>query len=120
MEKKEIKRSHKRIGSTANPLQKVCAVCGRNFTVPRWRPNAKYCSARCQHISLRAENNLTCPCCGKMFHRKQSHIKRFKGNQGFYCSKECAKMGMRERMSGENNHQYGLRGRLMHLSKNVN
>lgn len=55
---------------------------------------------------------MVCAACGKLFHGKPSHFKRFKGKEGFFCSRECAKVGMRLRMTGENNHQYGLRGSL--------
>lgn len=91
-------------------IQKTCLVCGCTFAVPHWRAEAKYCSPACRQIALHAKQNVICACCGKPFHRKQSHLDRYKGAQGFFCSKECAKQGMRERMSGENNHQYGLRG----------
>lgn len=93
-------------------VEKTCLVCGEKFSVPNWRKSAKYCSVKCQRMSLRAENNLVCPCCGKEFHRKNSHIKRYIGSYGFYCSKECLKIGRKMMMSGENNHQYGLKGSL--------
>lgn len=93
-------------------LEKVCPVCGKTFTYPHWRKNVKCCSKECLGKTFRAKENMVCPTCGKPFHLKQSHIDRFIGAQGFYCSKECAKAGMRERMTGENNHQYGLKGEL--------
>lgn len=91
-------------------LEKECPVCGKTFVYPHWRKNVKCCSKKCLGQTLRAENNMICPSCGKPFHLKQSHIRRFIGAQGFYCSKKCAKKGMRARMLGEGNHQYGLKG----------
>lgn len=92
-------------------ITKHCKICGKEFKVPVWRAlTAKYCSKECQSKSLKAESNLVCPACGKTFHRKPSHINRFKGLQGFFCSKECAKKGMSERMTGDANHQFGLKG----------
>lgn len=91
-------------------IDKKCIICGKDFKVPHWRTNAKYCSKECVGIGLRSKDLIECPACGKMFHRKPFYLKRFKGEQGFFCSKECAKVGMRERMTGEKNHQYGLKG----------
>ena len=53
-------------------------------------------------------NNSICPICGKEFYVKPSQKKKCKNN---YCSKECLYESTRIRMSGENNHQYGLRGK---------
>ena len=65
-------------------IDKVCAVCGKEFKIPHWRKDtAKYCSVECQRKSLKAEPNLICPVCGKKFHRKQYHINRYKGDFGF-------------------------------------
>lgn len=55
--------------------------------------------------------NLICPVCGKQFHRKQSYINKRVWNGETCCSSECSKIIRREKMSGEGNHQYGLRGR---------
>lgn len=93
-------------------IEKTCQTCGKIFFVPHWRLSAKYCSPDCRQVALHAPANVVCPACGKLFHRKPSYIKRFKGNEGFYCSKECSKMGDRIRMTGSRNHQYGLRGKL--------
>lgn len=94
-------------------ISKVCIVCGKEFKVPHWRKDtAKYCGVVCQHKSLKAKPNLICPICGKRFHRKRSHINRFKGDFGFCCSKKCDTEVRRLRMTGENNHQYGLKGEL--------
>lgn len=51
--------------------------------------------------------NCECPICGKLFHRKPSCIKKNKTN---YCSRECHREAKKDYMSGEKNHQYGLKG----------
>lgn len=52
--------------------------------------------------------NATCEICGKKFHLKPYNIMRSKHH---YCSVECHREGKREYCKGENNHQYGLRGK---------
>lgn len=93
-------------------IEKQCEICGKSFQVPHWRPNAKYCSRVCSDKSHHAPPNLICAVCGKPFHRKPYHIKRCKGEFGFCCSRECSTILRTKMMSGENNHQYGLRGHL--------
>jgi dUTP pyrophosphatase len=53
--------------------------------------------------------NCVCPICGKGFHLKPSAIKKAKNN---YCSRECHREAKKKYMSGEYNHQYGLKGKL--------
>lgn len=94
-------------------IDKICLICGKEYQVPHWRKDkSKYCSVDCQRTSLKAAPNLICPICGKHFHRKPYHIKRCKGDLGFCCSKSCDTELRKTRMSGENNHQYGLKGKL--------
>jgi dUTP pyrophosphatase len=52
--------------------------------------------------------NLTCPICGKKFHLKPYRIKKYKNH---YCSRECHKEAKKEYMSGEKNHQFGIKGK---------
>lgn len=54
-----------------------------------------------------SELNCVCPICGTKFHKKPSAIKKCKNS---YCSKECHRIAKMEYMSGEKNHQYGLKG----------
>lgn len=55
---------------------------------------------------IKKENNVVCAICGKLFHIPPSMFK-FKTH---CCSMECSKEWRRQRMTGEKNHQYGLRG----------
>lgn len=52
-------------------------------------------------------NNCKCPICGKAFHCKPYHLKKYKTH---YCSKECQNEARKDYMRGSGNHQYGLRG----------
>lgn len=88
-------------------INKICKICGKEFKVPHWRKNAKYCSTECQNKSLHGELNCKCEICGKLMHRKPSWIKRYKH---ITCSKECLSKLKSVLYAGENNHQYGLRG----------
>ncbi len=54
------------------------------------------------------KENCKCDVCGKAFYRKPSHIKKAKNH---YCSKLCFWEGKKETMKGENNHQYGKKGK---------
>lgn len=54
--------------------------------------------------------NLICPICGKPFHRKPYTIKNASKRYGITCSRECSRKIRQITMSGENNHQYGLKG----------
>lgn len=93
-------------------LKKTCAVCGKGFEVPPWRPNAKYCGIECQRKSLHAEKETTCTQCGKKFHQKKSHKDRYCKNGVYFCSRKCQYEYKKTSFCGENNHQYGLRGKL--------
>lgn len=94
-------------------VNKKCEICGAEFKVPHWRENtAKYCSVECQRKSLRKENNCICPICGKAFHVKPYHLKKYGHSFGNYCSRECLTEARKSLMKGEGNHQYGLKGSL--------
>lgn len=56
---------------------------------------------------MKAENNITCEICGKEYHMKPSHLKRFKHHT---CSRECCNKLKSILYKGQGNHQYGLKG----------
>lgn len=96
-----------------------CEFCHKEFNCsPSRLKKAKHycCSRECQKklTALRHETdkdylNCVCPVCGKRFHLK--HYIESKG--GIHCcSKDCAIEIKRTQMTGENNHQYGLKGAL--------
>lgn len=68
-----------------------------------------------EEVKTRAERHksveVTCTQCGKKFMKKYSHVKkRESGN--FFCSRECLAIYKKVAFAGENNHQFGLRGKL--------
>ena len=94
-------------------IKKICATCGKEFEIPHWRQaKAKYCSTECANVGLRGDNNCICPTCGKAFHVKPYHLKRYGHSLGNYCSKACLTEARKTLYKGENNHQYGLKGPL--------
>ena len=56
---------------------------------------------------MKAENNTTCEICGKEYHVKPSHIKRYKHHT---CSRECCNKLKSILYKGSGNHQWGLKG----------
>lgn len=93
-------------------IEKKCPICGEKFKVPHWRPNAKCCSKKCLGLYLRAKPNTVCTQCGKEFHMKESQKTRYDRNHGYFCSQKCSSEYKKKVMSGESNHQYGLKGEL--------
>lgn len=57
----------------------------------------------------RKEPNTVCSCCGTPMYIKPSALKKAKTHT---CSRECHIDMCKKRMTGKNNHQYGLRGHL--------
>ena len=90
-------------------IKKICLICGKEFEVPHWRKNAKYCSPKCRQESLKGNLNCTCDVCGKQFHLKPYHLNKYKHH---CCSKECLNVLKQTLYKGEGNHQYGLKGDL--------
>ena len=90
-----------------------CANCECDIEIfhkARLEKERVYCSKQCLGEWVKKQNlNCTCPICGKKFHAKPYHLKRFKV---VCCSRECSKKHKSNYMKGEGNHQYGLKGRL--------
>lgn len=94
-------------------ISKKCECCGEIYEIPHWREHkSKYCSKKCSTEASKAPKNVVCAICGKPFHLKQSYIDKYEAKLGFCCSKKCQTEQMRIRMTGEGNHQYGLKGKL--------
>ena len=91
-------------------IKKKCLICDKDFEVPNWRKNsAKYCSKECQNKSLKGKPNCECKICKKKFHLKPYQISNKTGN---CCSRNCLNEYKKELMTGNKNHQYGLKGSL--------
>lgn len=89
-----------------------CKICGKEEDVcPSRFKNYCTCSRACNSIYLKNKSkpNTICPVCNKEFHCKPYHLKRCKT---VCCSRECDLVMRQIRMSGSNNHQYGLKGSL--------
>lgn len=94
-----------------------CENCGKEFycTPKRYLISKHHCCSRecakalAQKIREEDPNYLNCTCviCGKKFHLKQSQVNKYPTHT---CSKECHIEDCRRRMTGENNHQFGVRG----------
>lgn len=91
----------------------ICENCGiefycQNFRIRKYKHH--FCCKKCrsEYIISHRKLNCTCDWCGQKFYRIPSqieHNKRFNA-----CSRECEKNLRRQLMTGENNHQYGIRG----------
>lgn len=68
-------------------VEKVCEVCGAEFSVkPHRAKAAKYCSRKCSHKAQSKKVRRVCENCDKVFETHLSHIKR---GGGKYCSLKC-------------------------------
>lgn len=66
-----------------------CGYCGKSFKTKASKPTygyGKYCSKDCHSESMRIENFVKCPQCGKDFPTGNN-----KANRRKYCSKTCMK-----------------------------
>lgn len=96
-----------------------CDCCGVEFDCSPSRYNKSKthcCSKKCMNALMKEIReskkdyfNCVCPVCDKKFHAKPTHKKRYKA---ICCSMECCKKLKSINFSGENNHQYGLKGEL--------
>ena len=88
-------------------ITKICKQCGKEFDVPEYRKDAKYCCDECKHKALHGDLNCECEVCGKKFHLKLYALKKSKHHT---CSRECLNKLKSTLYKGEGNHQYGLKG----------
>lgn len=95
-----------------------CDCCGKPFMTSKQRyknNKTQCCSRECVRNFTRTKPNCECAICGKKIHRKPSEIKKYKN---VTCSRECLLELHKRNMTGENNHQYGLKGELNSTYKN--
>lgn len=85
----------------ANRKKRVvkCAYCGKDFKTSN--KNAKFCSISCNGASRLDRVDVSCSNCGELITLQKSAIKN-----NNYCSKECLSTHLKERMTGEGNHNY--------------
>lgn len=87
-------------------ITKICLICTKEFSVPHWRENAKFCSADCRQESLKAHKNDKCDQCGAMFHIKESQRNRYKRRLGTFCSNLCLGEYKKIAYTGDKNPNY--------------
>ena len=99
----------KKVKNNGGSVEYICEWCGEHFLAPPSRSKAKHicCSKECMSNLIKNSNlNCTCPICGKKFHLKPSKVT---GEN--CCSRDCKSKLDSQRMQGEGNHQYGLKGK---------
>lgn len=94
-----------------------CENCNKEFNCcpSRFYKNKHHCcSVECSQIVLKKEReskngyfNCKCKTCGKPIHLKPYAANRYDSH---YCCKECYLKALSDRMVGEKNHQFGLKG----------
>lgn len=87
-------------------IDKHCLFCSKAFSVPDWRPQAKYCSAKCSAEASKSVPNCTCPECGSAFYAKPFHLKRYGSKFGNFCSIKCLSAARSRQTAGSNNPNY--------------
>lgn len=88
-----------------------CIVCGKeNYPVDTKKFPEIFCSYHCYERWLMFNKTPNCKCvvCGKPMYLKQHRINRAKN--GVVCSDKCNKINRSKFMTGEENHQFGLKG----------
>lgn len=87
-------------------IEKVCAVCGKQYQVKRVNSSSQFCSLKCVCVSQRGKpvnrepkrELKTCCVCGSPFSVFRSHAKRMK-----CCSKSCSNAMRSSLMKGDGN-----------------
>lgn len=106
----------KEVKNHGGSIEYTCENCGEHFLAPPSRGRAKHicCSKHCMNeltkklTKEKHSPNTICPVCNIPFWSKPSHLKRYKN---VCCCKECSKILKSQKMTGTNNHQFGLKGR---------
>lgn len=91
-----------------------CSFCNNDIEVRNKERMARdniFCNTSCQsnYRKNKLDLNVSCSYCGLKFHLKPSKLIKYDKH---YCSIECNKKDKSIYMSGEGNHQYGLKGNL--------
>lgn len=88
-----------------------CEICEKeNYVVDTKKFPARFCSYKCyeEWQKFNKPPNCQCTICGIKMYLKSSRLKRVKND--ITCSIECASKLKSNYMSGEGNHQFGLKG----------
>ena len=90
----------------------ICKQCKKEYNTQNPKLPNNICSNKCynEFQKWNKEPNYECPICHKKFYVAPYRLKRVKHK--LTCSIECASKLKSQYMSGEGNHQYGLKGKL--------
>lgn len=93
---------------------KKCDWCGKDIEImhkKRLSNKNFFCCHKCEgeYRKNKTPKETICPICGRSFHIKKFHQDKYKTH---CCSKQCKRELDKIKMSGEGNHQYGLKGEL--------
>lgn len=85
-----------------------CRNCGKE--IEQGVGIGRFCSHKCYELwqKFNRKPNCTCPICGKEFFVKLSRLNKLKHQPT--CSVECAAVLRSIYFTGEQNHQYGIKG----------
>ena len=97
----------------------ICKQCKKEYFNQNSKLPLNICSSKCydEFQKWNKEPNCECPICHKKFYVKPSRLKRIKHEPT--CSVECASILKSQYMSGEGNHQFGLKGELNSSFKGI-
>ena len=97
----------------------ICKQCKKEYLNQNPKLPTNICSNKCydEFQKWNKEPNCECPVCHKKFYVKPSRLKRVKHEPT--CSVECSSMLKSQYMSGEGNHQFGLKGELNSSFKGI-
>ena len=91
----------------------ICKICGKtDYLIDTKKFPKDFCSYKCYEEWQKWNKTPNCRCviCKKEMYIKPSRLKRIKN--GITCSLDCANKLKSIYMTGEGNHQYGLKGEL--------
>lgn len=97
-------------------MLRICKNCGKEFDddlIDSSKFPKDYCCYSCYETWVRFNYPPNCECsvCGKPMYMKPSRLKRLIHSK-ITCSKDCCNKLRVDWMSGEENHQFGLKGDL--------
>lgn len=97
----------------------ICKQCKKEYFNQNSKLPLNICSSKCydEFQKWNKEPNCECPVCHKKFYVKPSRLKRLKHEPT--CSVECSSILKSQYMSGEGNHQFGLKGELNSSFKGI-
>lgn len=97
-----------------------CNHCSSEYEIPHWRKEvSKFCCRKCSDESKKAQPDIDCTYCGIKFHIKKYQLEKYSRTRGYYCGRNCQHKDLKSKMSGKNNHQFGLKGQLNSSFKGV-